>query len=335
MREQNSDKRWTAILNILGTLIALGLLVILLRNQGWDEILNAVKGIPSWRLGLALVVMMVSRLAVTIRWHTLLVSAEMELTFWQTLQINFAGLFASQFLPTTVGGDVVRLAGLLRLGKDRAVSLASLVVDRLVGMAGMGMASLILMIYFPGFFGDLFSSQPKNWLQTTSLPVLGITAKFDKPRFLRPIWERIMRGFRKLGLTLVLWSHKPGSLLISLVFTWVHMLCIFIFIWLLLPALGEDMPFGLIAGLWSLTYFITLLPISLNGLGVQELSFTFLFTHFGGIGQASSLTIALLYRVFLLIASLPGALSIPGMLSGHIGTKMDQLQIQDSDLTDR
>jgi glycosyltransferase 2 family protein len=332
MLDPNSGRRRKTILNALGTLIALVLLVVLLRSQGWEEIRQAIRAIPAWRLGLAFLVTMVSRLAVIFRWHVLLVSAEMGVSLWQSLQITFAGLFASQFLPTTVGGDVIRLAGLLRLGKDRAASLASLVVDRLVGMTGMGMAALVLIVYLPNLFQDLFANLSGFWTKVTGFLWLGFTASSSKVSFFRKIWNWFLRGLRKVGQALMMWSHKPGSLLLSLGFTWVHMLCVFAFIWLLLPPLGENMPFGLIGGLWSLTYFITLLPISLNGLGVQELSFTFLFTHFGGIDQASSLTIALLYRFALLFASLPGVLTIPGMISGRIGKNAVQPKAQDHDL---
>lgn len=76
------------------------------------------------------------------------------------------------------------------------------------------------------------------------------------------------------------------------------------------------MSFWRIAGLWALTYFVTLLPISVNGLGVQELSMTFFFTTFGGITTASGLTIALFMRILPMFASLPGAVFIPGMLAG-------------------
>ncbi len=62
-----------------------------------------------------------------------------KISFRQSLRITFAGLFASNFLPTTIGGDVVRLAGAIQYELDAATSTASLVVDRLVGMAGMAM----------------------------------------------------------------------------------------------------------------------------------------------------------------------------------------------------
>jgi hypothetical protein len=61
--------------------------------------------------GLALVLMIISRLAVTGRWHVLLHSGGIRITPSQSFQITMAGLFANNFLPTTVGGDVIRLAG--------------------------------------------------------------------------------------------------------------------------------------------------------------------------------------------------------------------------------
>ena len=73
--------------------------------------------------------------------------------------------------------------------------------------------------------------------------------------------------------------------------------------------------FGLIVGLWSISYFVTLIPISINGYGVQELSLTFLFSRVGGISVAVGLTLAVLIRVFYMVASLPGAIYMPAILS--------------------
>jgi len=48
-------------------------------------------------------------------------------------------------LPTTIGGDVLRLAGAVRLGLSTSLAAASLVVDRLVGMTGM----VLMVPFFP------------------------------------------------------------------------------------------------------------------------------------------------------------------------------------------
>lgn len=298
-------------LRIVGSLLAVGLLIYLLSQQGWPEIGHALRQMSAWRLGLALLLTVVSRFAVAGRWHVLLASAGAELSPGQTIRLTFAGLFASNFLPTTIGGDVVRLTGVLRLKVDRVICLASLVVDRLVGMAGMGMAALALLLHMP-ILREIFG-RGNNRLA----PLGWIGLAGGSSGLVGRVWQRGMYLAQRLGQALSLWLLRPQSLLVSLAFTWVHMLCVFGSIGILLPNLDQQMPFTLIGGLWSLTYFITLLPVSINGMGVQELSFTFLFTTFGGLSSASALVIALWMRLLPMFVSLPGALFVPELLEGR------------------
>jgi hypothetical protein len=118
-----------------------------------------------------------------------------------------------------------------------------------------------------------------------------------------------------------IWLRKPGSLLISLAFTWIHMLCLFGSIYIFVDDLGTHVSFWMIAGLWSLTYLITLIPISVNGYGVQELAFTFLMSNVAGLTPAIGATVALLIRAYFLLSSLPGALFLPSILSALANQK--------------
>ena len=93
------------------------------------------------------------------------------------------------------------------------------------------------------------------------------------------------------------------------------MLCTFMSLYVLVEGLGGHVDFWLIAGLWSLAYFVTLIPISINGLGVQELSLTFLFSTVAGLSTPVSLTVAVLIRAFYVAASLIGAFYLPSILS--------------------
>lgn len=291
-RARSSWLRW------FGTVLAVGLLIYLLSQQGWSEIASTAGQIAWWRFVLALILVMISRFAVAGRWHLLMHSAESGITPRQSIRLTFAMLFSSNFLPTTIGGDVVRLAGAIRLGFDQAISLASLVVDRLVGMTGMAMA---LPFGFPAYIHYLTSPAI-----ATSLAI----------PWLDPIVIKLQRFFRELIQALKIWLNHPRSLLGALGFTWVHMLCTFAMVWLLLVGMGEHISFWLVMGLWSATYFVTLLPISINGMGVQELAMTFFYVAIGGISQSSGLALALLMRLLQLIGSLPGALFIPDILAG-------------------
>jgi uncharacterized membrane protein YbhN (UPF0104 family) len=297
--EDGAKKAHSSWLRWFGTLLAVGLLLYLLSQQGWHAIATALEQIAWWRFVLALALVVVSRLAVTGRWHVLMHSAGTGITPPQSLRLTFAMLFASNFLPTTIGGDVVRYAGAVRLGFDSAISLASLVVDRLVGMTGMAVA---LPLGIPAYARYLNTS--------TTLGAVAIP-------WVRPLTDKIRRFLHELGPAVQIWLKKPRSLLGSLGFTWVHMLCTFGTVSVLLAGMGEQISFWTVMGLWSATYFITLLPISINGMGVQELAMTFFYSAIGGISPASGLTLALLMRLLQMVASLPGALFIPDIVAGR------------------
>ena len=94
------------------------------------------------------------------------------------------------------------------------------------------------------------------------------------------------------------------------------MLSLFSVVWLFINGMGENISLWLTSGLWSFTYFVTLLPFSINGYGLQEVSMTFIFSSLGGVSVQNSLTAALLVRTLQIIASLPGAVFLPDILVG-------------------
>ena len=311
MREafETIKARQGTILRVTGTILAIALMAYLLYEQGWGEIEAAVSQIEPWRLALALAVIMVSRLAVAGRWYILLRSGGVQITPAQSLQITFAGLFANNFLPTTVGGDVIRLAGALRLKCDAAVSAASLIADRLVGMTGMLMAvpfglPRLMQIH------DLRELFPSN-----SALIQANLAAFPLGNFFLKAWDKGLGLLRRLFSALSLWLKQPRALAQALFFTWINMVCLFVMLSLFFGGMGEDISFWMVAGLYSFVYLVALIPISINGYGLQEISMTLVFSRLGGASLASSLTAALLFRTTMMVASLPGVLFVPGLIA--------------------
>ncbi len=287
------SKNGQRFLQLAGTMLAVVLLVVLVRESGWDEILSAFRNIQTSNLLWVAFLFLVSRTSMAMRWHVLLRSGGINMHVKDSISLTYTGLFASNFLPSTIGGDVVRLAGAMQMGYDRAVCLASIAADRLVGMAGMTMVLPVGVAHSWGLLGAASSASfsAATW-------------------FKRPI-AFLKRTFSVFSL----WLKKPASLLGSLAFTWVHMLCLFGSIYIFADDLGNHVSFWLIAGLWSLTYFITLIPVSINGYGLQELSFTFLMSNAAGLTPAVSLSVAVLIRAYFILSSLPGAVFLPSIMS--------------------
>lgn len=279
---------------VLGTLLSLALIVYLLRGQGWDAFLDVLRMLPVWYFLAALGLVLLSRICVTLRWFILLRSAGLRIGFWQCLRLVFMGLFASNFLPSTIGGDLVRLAGALYLKLDAAISAASLIVDRLIGMAGMA-------LFLP--------------VGLTAVARLGGTASImiTIPAA-RDLWNRAAGFGRKLLQNTVYWVRNPVGLGLAFLCTLGHMLFTFLTVWLLLDGMRQPVSFWLIGGLWSLSYFVSLAPFSINGLGLQEVSIAYLYSHFGGVSMQAGLALAVLMRMAFLIASLPGVLFLPDIL---------------------
>lgn len=281
------------LLRLIGTILAVGLILILIREEGWKDILEAFKQISFMQVLFALGLVLLSRISVVARWYVLLRSGGVKISFSDAAALTFTGLFASNFLPTTIGGDVVRLAGAMQMGFDRAVCLASIAADRIVGLFGMLFALPLGLI--PVWHG----------LSPGEVQSLVLASFFDR------LWSFGKRTIQ----TFKIWLGQPLALLGALISTWGNMFFIFWALYILVHGTGGHIGFWLIAGLWSVAYFVTLIPISINGYGVQELSLTFLFSTVGGLGTAASLTVAILIRVLYLVASLPGAAYMPIILA--------------------
>ena len=116
----------------LGSILALALLIVLVQEEGDGQLFSALRRVSIGYFLAAVVALTTSRLFAATRWHILLKSAGVEIPFLRSVMLTFTGNFSSNFLPTTIGGDVVRLAGAMQLGYDRAVCVASLVADRLI-----------------------------------------------------------------------------------------------------------------------------------------------------------------------------------------------------------
>lgn len=276
----------------LGSLLTLVLLLVLIREEGDGELFSALRRVSIWYFLAAIAALLVSRLFAVARWHILLKSAGVDVSFLRSTMLTFTGNFSSNFLPTTIGGDVARLAGAMQLGYDRAICLASLVADRLIGMAGMALAIPLGLV-----------------------PVLTAGAGISQSISISALFQKGMEFGRRTFESLSIWLKKPLALTVSLLATLGNQAFIYLAIYLLLLGIDHYVPYWLVAGLYTLTYFVTLIPISINGLGVQELSMAFLLTQFGGLTPSESATIALLTRLLFLIASLPGAFFLPSILA--------------------
>lgn len=306
---QKKEKPILTVIRWLGTLLSIGIMIFLLSKAGWRQALDSFGQIPWWTFVIFLLLGFVSRFSTWGRWHSLLRASDETIDPKDSLKLTFAGLFSSNVLPSTIGGDIFRLAGAIRIGISASLAAASLLVDRLVGMTGMFLALPLALKFLPFL------------RESSSLPAMGLavgTGVFSK------FYAWLHRNINSTIQSLKKWLKQPASLARGLGFTIIHQACIYLIIKVFVNAMGEDISLLSIAGIWSLTYFITLLPISINGLGLQEVTVTNLFSTMGGVSVETSLALAIFLRILWMLVSLPGAFFIGDILAGKQPAKQEE-----------
>lgn len=237
----------------------------------------------------------------TLRWNLLLRAQGIEVPFVETLKIVIAGAFASNFLPSTIGGDSVRIVGVLRFGAAWSVSVASVVLDRFLNI----IATLTLLPFSLFAFG----SPASLWqnLTATGYPaplVLGsgvAAGRVDK-------WTaKLIHALRRFLEVIRIWLDRPGTLLLAFVLSWLSTFIVFFAVWILARGLGIPVALYQVLGVMALTYLLSMLPISINGLGLREVAVTTLYMQLGATLEQAS-TLAVVTRFMLLLEALPGAL---------------------------
>ncbi len=293
-----------------GTILALGLLYYILSKQGKiSDIWSRMREVPVENLIYALILIFISRLAIALRWFVMVRAAGVDMPLMESLRLTFAGLFANNFLPSTVGGDVLRLGGATYEGYDPAKITASLVMDRILGTV-----TWFCMVPFSWHaLMKLYSA--KAAVSLIIAPAIGMTEVKETG-----IKAKIIRIIKKLFASLLIGIKNPKALLGAIFFTSIHMACTFFMLKLFLPD-SYYVYVWEIGTLWTLVYFSSLLPTSINGLGVQEAVAVAVFSMHGY--RADHITsMALLYRFFIMFASLPGAFFITSISRNMQGQKM-------------
>jgi glycosyltransferase 2 family protein len=232
-----------------------------------------------------------------------------------------AGLFANLFLPTVVGGDIVR-AGLAAraLGRPEAVVLGS-IADRLIDFATLG----LLIAAGAVFAGAEITGWAAPLAAIVGLLAIGSAALLLPLSLRRPLrrWPRRLR--RRVGRGLVALrrlSRAPGSALIAAGLS-LSMQSAFILIsaWLG-GAVGAAAPLWAWFLAWPLAKAAGMLPVTVGGLGVRDAALAGLLVPFG-VPMAVGLVASLAWQSVLiggaLLGGVLGLLFRPGRPSRRAG----------------
>jgi uncharacterized protein (TIRG00374 family) len=291
------------LLNLLKICFSLALLALLLRQIGWQQTLETLRGAKFPYLAVAFVLYLVGIVVRAYRWQVLLNALKMDIPLAKLTALYFVGTFFSNFLPTGIGGDVVRVYELSKQSKRPIESVGTVLLDRgtgllvlfLIALAALvfsyqviapNVAAAILLLCL-GSWAGLGLVLKRDWLERWGL--LRIMAKIKQ---IRELYESVHAcGLRAIG----------GALAISFVF---NVLLIAVN-YLITLSLGVNIPLWYFFLFIPLISFLLVLPISLSGLGVREGGYVYLFAQ-AGVSAPLALAMSLLFYALNVVTGLIG-----------------------------
>ena len=291
-----NPKRSRGWLQIAGTLASLGLLAWMLSRQDWQAIQAFAAGIPGYLLLLAFGLAFASQGLSTLRWWILMHYQAILVDYGMAFRLNSSGLFASNFLPGTIGGDVIRIAGILPRSPSSTVGIASVVVDRGIGVTAM----LFVLPLSLATFGPVLVPLLKGGPAASS-----VGAGWTAP---------MARFGRRLGDVVRPWLARPQSLVGALVAAATAIGAYVMCIWFVAYGLGIEVTPLQVASVTGITYFLSQIPISFNALGVREAAMIALYSQLGSTAEQAA-ALALITRALVMLSTVPGAIWLPGSLA--------------------
>ena len=251
------------------------------------------------------------------RWKIIAVVMEFKNTFREFITYYFAGMFFSLFLPTLVGGDIGRCYLIAKENKKTRHAIVSVLADR-----GTGLAVLIFMAGISVTllkYGNVPSQIIWVVLIANVFLILGLLLPFFAGGLLGLLGKtgELAMGFWK----------KPSvlfqSIFISMIFQTL-IIIIHIFIGL---SIGINVPWKFYFFLIPLVATVSMLPLSISGIGLREGAFVYFFSY-ANVTKTEALTFAFGWFVIVLIASLIGGLVLLASNKGLSWKQMKEEKMQ-------
>ena len=306
--------------------VATAAILWLLHGQDWGKLAEVFHSLNLGYFGLSLIVYALAQVVISVRWWLLLRAQSIHIDVLAAIRLFFLGLFYSNVMPGSVGGDLVKAWYVTKHTEKRLEGVLSVFLDRVIGLIGLIlMAVLTYLICLQGHITALFkakegtagwfSQHPYAVLVTTAVVavLLGISLAHPASRAAFARWAAIvrLRGIsllRRVRDAIAAYCARPWTLLAAIVLTLVGQTIVILAFWLL----GRDL--GINAGLayylfaFPVMWVVGAVPISIAGLGIVEAGTVGLFCRLTGAPAEQVLALAFCQRFIWILASLPGGL---------------------------
>jgi len=296
------------------------------RGQRWTNLKQIFAQMNLWIFAAALGIFVLSQILIGLRWWLLLRTQSIFIRFWAAVRLHFLGLFYNNFMPSSVGGDLIR-AWYVTKHTDKTFEAAlSVFVDRIIGL----LSTLVIAAFFyllflrgqgtvipPDNQGGFLNSIAKYkgiilWSAVAALLAFCILLLCKQGRaILIKVWSSVrthsVRIINKLKNAIFIYCSKPLTILVVFGLTVFLQLLTITGFWFLGVNLGVDVSIRYYFVFFTLTWVLGAVPVSIGGAVVVEVLLASLFIKFAGVGAEAASALALCQRAVWMLASLPGA----------------------------
>ena len=294
--------------------LSAAMLVILVRRMPHFRIDNLL---PDWNrdtamfLALAMVFTLAGIVLSTLRWRAVLSALGQDAKLGDLLSYNLAGLFVSNVLPTTIGGDVLRVSRLSKDNGESTTSFASVVLERLTGWLVLPVITLVGFLLNPGLRHLGSATEVALALATGTLVALvlllvGVASRRFGARVAGSDGWRRFAAAVHLGVERL--RRHPAAAVNVLLTGFAYQLVLVGAALMAAKAVGMSVAVGPTALLafFPAVLIAQVLPIAISGLGVREGAFVLFLTPLG-VPTEQAIALGLLLYLLNLGVSLLGA----------------------------
>ncbi len=282
---QTAQKRRALLIK---SVVSIALITFILSRVDMGQTVDVLLEAHIGLLALAWSLTFVGALLTASRWRILLAAQEVFTTTRHLIKCWMTACFFNQFLPSTIGGDAIRIYDSWKLGASKVGAVSVIGVDRLLGLFALMIFGVIALY--------LSSLQVEQHLEMRILVVgaaivLGlISAWIFFPskyvgaivnRVLAVLPTRIMRIGDKFRLALAVYQGRMGVLVKALLLSALLQINVIFFYFLVGSALDLPITFLDCMLIIPVANIALLLPITINGVGLREGIFVLLLSAYG------------------------------------------------------
>jgi len=287
-------------------LVSLALLYLALRGINFSAVQSRLSQINLGWIAIAILVTVFQIFLGALRWRVISGLCQAPLTDLQAFRYNMIGAFFNQTLPSSIGGDAVRLWLVSRTGAGWRSATYSILTDRAVGLIAL---ALIIVASLPWSYGMIDDASGRLALVFVDFAALAGGLGFLLLGYLPWPWldswwpTKHVRACSVIA-NRVIFNRRSGPKIAVLSLS-IHVLAVVI-AWCAVRAITAPADFEQIFLLTPPIMLITMMPISIAGWGVREATMMVAFGY-AGLARADGTVVSILFgTVYFIVGAIGG-----------------------------